>query len=80
MNARRDSFEGLNDLRRVLDDGTEMLAVLVSFAVSQEVPPARLIEAAGEALERLASWRAVILKLQKHSEGSSIRSVRKTLQ
>lgn len=79
MNARTDSFEGLGDLHRALDDGTEMLAALVSLAVSQEVPPIRLLEAAGDAIERLASWRAGILSMLKHCEGSDDRTPNETL-
>ena len=55
MNGRTDGFEGLDDLHRALDDGTEMLAALISLAVSQEVPPVRLLEAAGDAIDRMAA-------------------------
>ena len=79
LKAKTDSLEGLGELHRALDDGTEMLAALVSLAVSQEVPPIRLLEAAGDAVERLASWRAGILDLLKHCSGSDIQNANETL-
>ena len=79
MNERTESFEGLDDLHRALDDGTEMLTALISLAVSQEVPPALLLEAAGDAIDRLAAWRAGILAMLKQGAEADVRAQSETL-
>lgn len=79
MNERTDGFEGLDDLHSAWDDGTEMLAALLSLAVSQEVPPVRLLEAAGDAIDRLAAWRAGILAMLKQGTEADVRAQSDTL-
>ena len=79
MNDRTSSFEGLDDLHRTLDDGTEMLAALISLAVSQEAPPVRLLEAAGAAIDRLAAWRAGILAMLKQGTEADVQAQSDTL-
>lgn len=56
-----------------------MLAALLSLAVSQEVPPVRLLEAAGDAIDRLAAWRAGILAMLKQGAEADVRAQSETL-
>ena len=79
MNGRTDGFEGLDDLHRALDDGTEMLAALLSLAVSQEVPAVRLLEAAGDAIDRMAAWRAGILAMLKQGTDAQVQTQSETV-
>ena len=67
MDKERESFEGLGELHRTLDDATEILALFVSLSVGQEAPPVSMMEAAGDTIDRLASWRASIGAVLAHS-------------
>ena len=56
-----------------------MLAALINLAVSQEVPPVRLLEAAGDAIDRMAAWRAGILAMLKQGTDAAVQAQSETV-
>ena len=57
MESDHENESGMGALHRALDDAMEFLAVYLSYARGNEVPPECLIDATDKAIDHVAQWR-----------------------
>ncbi len=62
MDTASEMESELGDLHRALDDATELLAAFLSSARGGELPPAFIINATDQIIDRVAEWRSIVFR------------------